>query len=57
MVRQSAKRMRIPEILDIEELVALFEELSHRERVMCCSTRDWTSPWGTDGAEVEGRLF
>jgi integrase len=33
-VRQSAKRMRIPDILEIGELVALFEELSLRERVM-----------------------
>jgi integrase len=34
MVRQSAKRKSIPDILDVAELVALFEELSHRERVM-----------------------
>jgi integrase len=34
MVRQSAKRIRIPDILDVEELVALFEKLSHRERIM-----------------------
>ncbi len=34
MVRQSAKRKSIPDILDVAELVALFEELSHREHVM-----------------------
>jgi integrase len=34
MVRQSAKHMRIPDILEVGELVALFEELSLRERVM-----------------------
>jgi integrase len=34
MVRQSATRKSIPDILDVAELVALFEELSHRERVM-----------------------
>ncbi|WP_260706538.1 tyrosine-type recombinase/integrase [Edaphobacter flagellatus] len=34
MVRQSAKRIGVPDILDVAELVALFEELSHRERVM-----------------------
>ena len=34
MARQSAKRKSIPDILDVADLVALFEELSHRERVM-----------------------
>ncbi|MDW5267411.1 MULTISPECIES: site-specific integrase [Acidobacteriaceae] len=34
MVRQSAKRVSVPDILDVAEIVALFEELSHRERVM-----------------------
>lgn len=34
MVRQSAKRMRIPDILEVGELAALFGELSLRERVM-----------------------
>jgi integrase len=34
MVRQSAKRMRIPDILDAGELVQLFDQLSHRERMM-----------------------
>jgi integrase len=33
-VRQNAKRKAIPDILEIAELVALFEELSRRERVM-----------------------
>ena len=34
MVRQSAKRMRIPDILEVSELVALFDQLSHRDRAM-----------------------
>jgi len=34
MVRQSAKRVRIPDVLEVTELGALFAELSHRERVM-----------------------
>jgi integrase len=34
MVRQSAKRLGVPDILDMAELVTLFEELSHQERVM-----------------------
>jgi integrase len=34
MVRQSAKRMRAPDILEVHELVALFDQLSHRDRSM-----------------------
>jgi integrase len=34
MVRQSAKRMQIPDILEAGELGMLFDQLSHRERVM-----------------------
>jgi integrase len=34
MVRQSGKRMRIPDILEVHELVALFDRLSHRDRAM-----------------------
>jgi integrase len=34
MVRQSAKRMRIPDVFEARELRLLFEQLSHRERVM-----------------------
>ncbi|HEY2040549.1 MAG TPA: tyrosine-type recombinase/integrase [Edaphobacter sp.] len=34
MVRQSAKRMQIPDILEVGELGQLFDQLSHRERVM-----------------------
>jgi len=34
MVRQSAKRMQIPDVLEVVELRLLFGELSHRERVM-----------------------
>jgi integrase len=34
MVRQSGTRTSIPDTLDVAELIALFEELSHRERVM-----------------------
>jgi len=34
MVRQSAKRMRIPDILEVNELIALFDQLSHRDRAM-----------------------
>ena len=34
LVRQSAKRERIPDTLDAEELQALFAELGHRDRVM-----------------------
>ncbi len=34
MVRQSGKRMRIPDILEVHELVALFDQLSHRDRAM-----------------------
>jgi integrase len=34
MVRQSAKRMKIPDILEIGELALLFDQLPHRERVM-----------------------
>jgi integrase len=34
MVRQSAKRMQIPDVLEVVELHLLFGELSHRERVM-----------------------
>lgn len=34
LVRQSAKRQRIPDFLEIWELVALFEQLSSRNRVM-----------------------
>jgi integrase len=34
MVRQSGKRMRTPDILEVPELVALFEQLSHRDRAM-----------------------
>jgi integrase len=34
MVRQSGKRMRIPDILEVHELVALFDQLSHRHRAM-----------------------
>jgi hypothetical protein len=45
MVRQSGKRMRTPDILEVHELVALFDQLSHRdfeqsyrvsERHACC---------------------
>jgi integrase len=31
MVRQSAKRMQIPDVLEVVELRLLFGELSHRE--------------------------
>jgi hypothetical protein len=34
MVQQSAKRMQTPDILEVGELGLLFNELSHRERVM-----------------------
>lgn len=34
MVRQSAKRMRAPDILEVSELIALFDQLSHRDRAM-----------------------
>jgi integrase len=34
MVRQSGKRMRLPDILEVHELVALFDQLSHRDRAM-----------------------
>jgi hypothetical protein len=34
MVRQSGKRMRTPDILEVHELVALFDQLSHRDRAM-----------------------
>lgn len=34
MVRQSAKRMRTPDILEVSELVALFDQLSQRDRSM-----------------------
>jgi integrase len=34
MVRQSAKRMRTPDILEVSELIALFDQLSHRDRAM-----------------------
>ncbi len=34
MVRQSAKRMQTPDILEAGELRQLFDQLSHRERVM-----------------------
>ena len=34
MVRQSAKRMKIPEVLDAEEVARLFACLSQRDRVM-----------------------
>lgn len=34
MVRQSAKRMQTPDILEAGELRLLFDQLSHRERVM-----------------------
>jgi integrase len=34
MVRQSAKRMKTPDILEVSELVALFDQLSHRDRAM-----------------------
>jgi len=33
-VRQSSKRERLPEILDVKELQALFSALGHRERAM-----------------------
>jgi integrase len=34
MVRQSSKRMKTPDILDVSELNALFDQLSHRDRAM-----------------------
>src|SRR6202789_4248800 len=34
MVRQSAERMPLPDILEVSELVALFDQLSHRDRAM-----------------------
>ncbi len=34
MVRQSAKRMHAPDILDVRELIGLFDQLSHRDRAM-----------------------
>ena len=34
MVRQSAKRMKTPDILEVSELVDLFDQLSHRDRAM-----------------------
>ena len=34
MVRQSAKRMRTPDILEVSELNELFNHLSHRDRAM-----------------------
>ena len=34
MVRQSAKRMHAPDILEVSELVDLFDQLSHRDRAM-----------------------
>ena len=34
MVRQSGKRMRAPDVLDVGELVQLLGQLSHRERAM-----------------------
>jgi integrase len=34
MVRQSGKRMKSPDILEVSELVALFGQLSHRDRAM-----------------------
>jgi integrase len=34
MVRQSGKRMRLPDILEVHELEALFDQLSHRDRAM-----------------------
>jgi integrase len=34
MVRQSGKRMNIPDILEVSELRGLFNELSHRDRAM-----------------------
>jgi len=34
MVRQSAKRMRAPDILEVSELINLFDQLAHRDRAM-----------------------
>ena len=34
MVRQSAKRMRAPDILEVSELINLFGQLAHRDRAM-----------------------
>jgi len=34
LVRQSAKRMRVPDVLDASELTNLFAHLSQRDRVM-----------------------
>ena len=34
MVRQSAKRMRAPDILEVSELIDLFDQLAHRDRAM-----------------------
>lgn len=34
MVRQSGKRMMVPDILEVSELNALFNQLSHRDRAM-----------------------
>jgi len=34
MVRQSAKRMKTPDILEVSEMVELFGQLSHRDRAM-----------------------
>ena len=34
MVRQSAKRMKTPDILEVSELVALFDQLPQRDRAM-----------------------
>lgn len=34
MVRQSAKRMRVPDILEVSELIALFDQLGRRDRAM-----------------------
>jgi integrase len=34
LVRQSGKRMRAPDVLEVSELVSLFDHLSHRDRAM-----------------------
>ncbi|MBB6142955.1 integrase [Silvibacterium bohemicum] len=34
MVRQSGKRMRTPDVLEVHELIALFDQLPHRDRAM-----------------------
>ena len=57
-VRQSAKRRRIPVILDASELRMLFGELGAREKAMIViEALTGIRRSETDGAEMEGHRF